>query len=43
MQQTCVQKYALMSTEMYHVLLCMVNSLKKNAQYALCVPLIIFL
>ena len=42
-QQRCVQKYVLMCTEVYHVVLCMVNSLKKNAQYVLCVPLMIFL
>ena len=32
-----------MSTEMYHVVICMVNAIKKNAQYFLCVPMILVL
>ena len=41
MQQTRVQKYVFISTNIYHVVLFVVNSLKKNAQYVLCVPLIL--
>ena len=43
MQQTCIQQYVFMSTEIYHVVLYMANSLKKNTQYFLCVPLMIVL
>ena len=43
MQQTCVQQYVFMSTEMYHVVLCMVNAIKKDAKYILCVPMILVL
>ena len=43
MQQICVQQYVLMSTEMYQFVLFMVNALKKNAQYVLCVPLMLVL
>ena len=43
MQQTCVQQYVFISTEIYHVVLCMVNALKNNAQRVLCVPPMIVL
>ena len=43
MKQTCVQQYIFMSTEIYYVVLCMVNSHNNNAHYVLCLPLMIFM
>ena len=43
MQQKCVQQYVFVSTEIYHIFICMVNTLKNNVQYVIYVTLIIVL